>query len=769
MSRAVLNLDKAQGSRKLLGVLKHHIFLGVLIALLTFVVIYSIMLSAVAPERYELAEGDIAPESIPATRDVEDKLATRERIEQAKERVPEIYTLDQTITTGIITEIQNIFMGMDAIRVLSADRLREWEEEQEEKARQEETDSSQQNQPETPENTETASDTAPEGPTASMEVEESPEPTTAPEPSPSAEPTIEELYNSEFMAKAREFLSIELSDEDLLTVITAEQRDISLLKTRLTDTLSEMLGAGIKTEELPEFRSLLREEIQSMPVANEVKLLGITIGTPQLKANMLYDPEKTQNEKQLAASQVEKVMFKKGQFIVQAGQPVTESQIALLKELGLIKDDYVDMPFYVGIGIIVLFVLGVLILYFAFFEGELVKNPPMLLMVSLVLCLVLGLCYITSFLHPYAIPAAMGGMLLTILLRPRIGIAVNMVLALLGGLMLGSQLGVVILILAGGMLGICLIKSAQQRNTLIWAGLGVSAFSIFAVSGYEMFLTGEWLNALYTSLWTIVGGMLAAVLTIGTLPIWENLFNVITPLKLVELSNPNNPILKRLLMETPGTYHHSIVVANLAENGAEAIGVNGLLARVGAYYHDIGKLERPYYFKENQLYTDNPHDRLDPITSTRIITTHTLDGIELAKRYKVPRLIQDFILQHHGTTPVVYFYHKAKSQDSEKDYKLDNFRYTGPKPSSPESAIVMIADTVEAAVRALPEPTLDKVEALIRKLIKEKADDGQLDDCSLTFRDLDRMAKAFTNAISGIFHERVRYPDVKLKEEREQS
>jgi putative nucleotidyltransferase with HDIG domain len=290
---------------------------------------------------------------------------------------------------------------------------------------------------------------------------------------------------------------------------------------------------------------------------------------------------------------------------------------------------------------------------------------------------------------------------------------------------------------------------------------------MLTIMGYEMMVSGNWLSAAKSSFWGIGGGVFASVLALGTLPIWEYLFGIITPIRLIELSNPNQPLLKRLLMEAPGTYHHSIIVANLAESAAEAVGANGILARVGAYYHDIGKLSRPYYFRENQLSSDNPHDRLDPALSASIIISHARDGVKLAQKYKVPKILQDFMLQHHGTTPVIYFYHKSKNNsDNPNDVKLDDFRYAGPKPQSPETAIVMLADTVEAAVRSLPEPTSEKIDELIRRLIKEKLEDGQLDECRLTLKDLDSIATAFKNVICGIFHERVEYPDVDLNEER---
>ncbi|HZK34223.1 MAG TPA: HDIG domain-containing protein, partial [Bacillota bacterium] len=402
--------------------------------------------------------------------------------------------------------------------------------------------------------------------------------------------------------------------------------------------------------------------------------------------------------------------------------------------------------------------------YLIYFERELIDRPAILLMISLILCLSLGLSYATSLLNPYLIPAAMAGMLLAILTKPRTAMVINIMLAVLVSYMLDMQMYALLMTLSGGMVGILLVQAKQNRYAIAWSGIAVSLASILSIVSSEMLSSGGWQSPLQSSFYGSMSGMLASILTIGTLPIWENLFEVITPIRLIELANPNQPILKRLLIEAPGTYHHSIIVANLAESAADAIGANGLMARVGAYYHDIGKLARPYYFKENQLYSENPHDKLNPVLSKKIITSHTKDGLELAKRYKIPQILQDFISQHHGTTPVAYFYHKAKENDS--NIHIDEFKYVGPKPSTREIALVMLADTVEAAVRSMSERNSKKIEEQIRKLIREKLTAGQLDDADLTMRDLDTVAISFTNVISGIFHERVEYPDINSLEER---
>ena len=249
------------------------------------------------------------------------------------------------------------------------------------------------------------------------------------------------------------------------------------------------------------------------------------------------------------------------------------------------------------------------------------------------------------------------------------------------------------------------------------------------------------------------------VLTIGLLPFFESVFSIVTPLKLLEISNPNHPLLKKLLIEAPGTYHHSLMVGNLAEIATEDLGGNALLARAGAYFHDVGKLKRPDLFKENQL-SENPHDRMTPNLSTVIITSHTNDGVEIATKYKIPLVIKDIIKQHHGTTLVAYFYHKALKLNNGEEIKQESFRYAGPKPQTKEAAIVMLADSVEAAVRSMTEKTEDKIQTLIKKIIKDKLDDGQLDKCQLTLADLDTVANSFMRVLSGYFHAREQYPEI---------
>jgi putative nucleotidyltransferase with HDIG domain len=252
---------------------------------------------------------------------------------------------------------------------------------------------------------------------------------------------------------------------------------------------------------------------------------------------------------------------------------------------------------------------------------------------------------------------------------------------------------------------------------------------------------------------------LAVVLVVGILPLLESAFGFVTPMQLLELTNPNQPILKRLLLEATGTYYHSLLVANLAETAADAIGANPLLARVGGYYHDIGKITCSNYFKENQT-LDNPHDTMDPQKSCQIICSHVTTGVSLAREYNLPVYIKDMIKQHHGTSVMQYFYMKAKEQKG-SFVKEEQFRYEGPKPKTKEAALVMLADVAEATTRSMQDKVgVDlTIEQLVRKMVKQKLEEGQLDECELYISDIDKIIASFSKMLKGIYHERIQYPE----------
>lgn len=252
---------------------------------------------------------------------------------------------------------------------------------------------------------------------------------------------------------------------------------------------------------------------------------------------------------------------------------------------------------------------------------------------------------------------------------------------------------------------------------------------------------------------------LSGALAVALQPAFEGIFHLATPSRLLEITNPNQPLMKRLMLEAPGTYHHSIIVANLAEAAADQIGANAYLARAGAYYHDIGKLKRPGYFSENQ-HGSNPHEKTDPYVSAAILTSHTKDGALMAQKEHLPPEIQDIILQHHGVTPVMFFYHKALQMSDGKHVDINDFRYSGPKPRTREASIVMMADSIEAAVRSMKDPTPKAIDQYIERLIRGKLEDGQLSECPLSLGDIDQICNAFSSILKGVYHERIEYPKV---------
>ncbi len=262
----------------------------------------------------------------------------------------------------------------------------------------------------------------------------------------------------------------------------------------------------------------------------------------------------------------------------------------------------------------------------------------------------------------------------------------------------------------------------------------------------------------------MLNGISCSIIVIGILPVFEYLFKTVTNISLLELADFNHPILKRMTLEAPGTYHHSLVVGNLSEAACAAVGAHALLARIGAYYHDIGKVQKPDYFSENQEVTESKHDTLSPTMSKMVIMNHVRDGVELAKKYKLnPRLI-DFISQHHGNSLVYYFYRRAlETLEEDQEIKEEGFRYPGPKPNSKETAIVLLADSTEAACHALKDPTPAKIEELVHKIINNKFIDGQLDECDLKLKDLEKISSVFIRILSGIYHGRVNYPESKKK------
>jgi len=361
-------------------------------------------------------------------------------------------------------------------------------------------------------------------------------------------------------------------------------------------------------------------------------------------------------------------------------------------------------------------------------------------------------------LSAYIIPVAALGMVVTVVLNARSALLLVALTSLNIGLLTDLDMRYALVALLVGALSLYLVSRVAQRGAILGAGaaaMGLAAFTIFSVEVFTEASLGE---ALQASAWGLANGFLAGVLTVILLQIMETVFNLTTPLRLLELANPAHPLLKKLMQVAPGTYNHSIIMGNLAEAAAEAIGADPLLARVGAYYHDIGKTVRPEYFVENQIYVDNPHDELSPSLSKLAITAHVRDGEHLGKVYGLPAPVIGIIKQHHGTSVLAYFYHKAQEAAKDQVYE-ESYRYEEQKPRSKEAAIIMLADSLEAAVRTMENPTRRKIQGLIQEIIKQKIQDGQLDESELTQSDLHRIEESFDLSLLGLVGHRIRYPE----------
>jgi len=319
-----------------------------------------------------------------------------------------------------------------------------------------------------------------------------------------------------------------------------------------------------------------------------------------------------------------------------------------------------------------------------------------------------------------------------------------------------GDIGSGLLFLISGILAIILIRGVRKRITIIRAGFIVGLAQAIALFFIDHFRIGYPQHYLMF----ILNGIVSGVIVIGILPVFEYLFKTVTNISLLELADFSQPLLQRMVLEAPGTYHHSLVVGNLSEAACLAVGANALLARIGAYYHDIGKLQKPQYFSENQEVKNSKHDTLSPTMSKLVIMNHVNEGLELAKKYRLnPRLI-DFIQCHHGTSLVYYFYrHALESLEEDQEVREEGFRYPGPKPNTKETAVVLLADSVEAATKALKEPTPTDIKDVVHKIINNKFIDRQLDECDLTLKDLEKISAIFIRILSGIYHARITYPE----------
>lgn len=561
-----------------------------------------------------------------------------------------------------------------------------------------------------------------------------------------------------------------LSPETLQPIAEASESQRLLGKELLVTSIYETMNAGVKIEEVATARRDSKQNIKYSSLNADLKDSLNSISDFAIVENAFIDPEKTLEARKQAAGNIEPVMIRAGEVVVQKGQTITSEKYDEMELLGLLNQDRNFYPL-IGLGLYSLLISAAIAFFLITVNDKKRINPGEVIAITLISILMIGILKVVSlFMTPVStyfllVPAATGVILLKLLFNDRFAYMMAAVYALIGGILFNAEIPgsmsmeAAVYFFFSQAVAVTLLRNIKDRLAILKAGIGIAFINwmtmlVFTFFSFEKYNLSE---LAWNSGFTILSAFLSCVLALGLLPFFETSFNILSDTKLLTLSNPNHPLLRKILMEASGTYHHSLMVANLSEVACEAVGANGLLARVAAYYHDIGKTLNPKFFIENQMGMQNPHDRIMPIQSAGIIISHPYDGAEILRKHKLPQEIIDIAEQHHGTTLLKYFYYKEKELNPL--VSEEQFRYPGPVPQTKEAAIVCICDSVEAAVRSMKEPTKEKIAKLVSSIIQDRTGDGQLDDTSLTFKELSKIQKAICETLSGVFHSRIEYPE----------
>ncbi|MCT4778208.1 MULTISPECIES: HD family phosphohydrolase [Exiguobacterium] len=564
-----------------------------------------------------------------------------------------------------------------------------------------------------------------------------------------------------------------LGDDELNLLLEASENTRRTVEDVTVTALQEVMGNRIETssQSISEARDRAETLVDQSPLSLEFRAIANSLSDQLIVPNYVFDSEATREREQQAVDAVEPVIIQEGQLLVNQGEVVTREIYRKLELTGAIDPNRSLAPLFGAYLLSGLLTIGFLFMLIRSKIQQLLLRPKILITVYGLLLLQLGIFFGVGYIgiefttYAYVLaPTAFVVLLLRILVDERVALASALITMIAGSIVASfgqnTSFMTVVYFATGSFLAVFLVEPKIQRKRLFLSGVLLGIINIIMVLAL-LFLRNTqvtWEMVAYLSGFAITSALLSIVLTFGFLPFLEPWFGVLSSGRLIELMSPTHPLLRKLLMEAPGTYHHSMMVANLAESACEAIGADGLLARVASYYHDLGKTERPLHFIENQQNGVNPHDRLTPEESADIIMAHPYDGADLLSRYKLPKEIIDIAEQHHGTSLLKFFYVKAKET---RDVNESRFRYPGPKPQTREAAVVMIVDSIEAAVRSQKQPTPERIRQLVSSIIRDKLQDGQFEDCDLTTKEVWRVGESACETLTGLFHERIEYPELK--------
>jgi len=666
--------------------------------------LYAVLLGSILPARYEFAIGQTSPVTIVAPTTAVNSLATEESRQAAVDKVPKQYVQSPEVEQDALATLDTLFKT--ATQVVADKTMN-----------------------------------------ATMKLESI----------------------SAFAPKG-----VSQSTLQILTSRTPNQ--IAIIQNVSYRIVKDLLDAPFNQGSESQASLLVDREMLRFDLDRVSRLVVQDLVVSVLKPNMVYQDAATQSARNAARRAVPDMMIHQGDVIVTKNGIVTADVQSKLKDVGLYSNQ-LNYSKASGFALFVVISVGLLAAYIERRGPRRKLDNLMLVILSLVLILMAVILSITKGIVDaggpvsieFLVPISVGAMLVTVLMDSSIAIVASFYLSLFFGAALGFDYWMAFIGFLSSLVGAYSVSKVTHRGTFMRAGFLVAAVNVVAVIAMHLLQEDNGLRLHAVSLrlgFAAVNGIVSAILTMGILPFLESAFGLLTAIRLLELSNPNNPLLHKVLMEAPGSYHHSLIVGNLAEAAAEIVGADPLLCRVGAYYHDVGKTRRPSFFVENQMTKDNPHDKIAPSLSHLIITSHVSDGLDMLEKAGLPRPIRDICASHHGTTILWYFYNKAREADKNGTVQVNDYRYQGPKPKTRECAIIMICDAVEAAVRSMSRPTPNRVEGVIRKIIRDRLQDGQLDECDLTLQDLDVMVGAFMKTLKGIYHSRIEYPDVdKIRKE----
>lgn len=681
--------------------------------------VFGIVAIAITPKSYDLQVGSVPEENITAPREVEDTAATDALKKRAREAVSPVYSKDGAETVTMQEKIQAYYEEIDQVRNHAFVQLdavsSQWE--------------------------------------AAGQI--------------GPAPTIETVLTEAFYQELNQLMPEQVDNETLHQLLLATDAQWQAAKNQATESSNAAFENGVGEDAVVLTRDGVQKQLEALDVPDVCKQMAMKPIIKYLNANLLYDEDATEEARDKAENDVTPVVYKKGQVIVKSGEEVTESQFAVLQTLGMVAGGF-NASLYIGVLLVVVLLtaMGVYLIR----EQDPDIESKTLLMGGICIVFVLLAALLVIRTNPGFVPVCFVAMTMSMVVNAHTGMVLgNLTSALVGVMALvgGATSQVAFAVLLSGMAGstACakLADRCKSRVRILGCGLvaGAAGGAVYICMG--LLMGNAFLTILQSVLVSLAVALVASMVCLGSTPIWEQGFKILTPMKLMELCNPTNPLLHRLSMEAPGTYHHSIMVGNLAEAAAEAVGADPLLARAAAYYHDVGKLKAPAFYAENQPQDmPNPHDKLTPLESVQIIRNHTIDGERMILEAGIAPEIARIARQHHGTTLMYYFYNKARENDPNVDPSL--FRHNGGKPTTREAALIMLADATEAATRA--GGATGDYKRTMEKIIQQRYDDGQLDLVNFTFQDLNTIAREFESVLRGMYHQRIQYPDVRLKRAR---